>query len=104
MTRGYYIAVDEENGRRSWVVDWGDGSWGLRGQGGKSGFDAEGEPVGTKFAPKEAERFLREAEYLAAWEGRPGRARLFALRRGRFVDAKAEAGRKRRAAGRTIKA
>lgn len=100
----YYVAVDDEWGGRAWLVDWGDGSRGLFDQDGKTCFDENGQMQGTGFTLAKARKLVKEARNLAIWDGKPGRVRVFRLSRGKLVDVGTGAKRKRRAAGRMIKA
>lgn len=100
----YYVAVDDEWGKRAWLVDWGDGSRGLYDQDGDGCFDELGQMQGTGFTLAEARRLAKEARDLASWDGRPGKARVFRLSRGRLVDVGVRPWRKGRRKARTIKA
>ena len=105
MTRdNYYVAVDDEWGGRAWLVDWGDGSRGLFDQDGKTCFDENGQMQGTGFTLTKARKLVKEARYLAIWDGKPGRVRVFRLSRGKLVDMGTRAKRKLQKAGRIIKA
>ena len=95
----YYVAVDDERGERAWLVDYGNGWRGLYDQDGETCFDELGQMQGTGFTLKAAKKLLHEAENLAASDGRPGKAKLFTLRRGKLVDMGTGAKRKRRTAG-----
>jgi hypothetical protein len=94
----YYVAVDDEWGKRAWLVDWGDGSRGLYDQDGDTCFDEYGQMQGTGFTLPKARKLLKEARDLARWDGRPGKARVFRLSGGRLVAVKARAAKPKKAA------
>lgn len=99
----YYIAVDDEWGKRAWLYK-DEIQHFLTDQEGMTPFDEYGQMQGTGFTLKQARKWAPEAKSLSYWDGRPGQAKIFRLSGGKLVKVPLRARRKPAKAGRTIKA